>query len=128
MSPDTQPVPQKKRILIIEDQRPLAHALEIKLTHEGFDVFAARNGRVGLEEALSDKYDLILLDLIIPEVDGYSILQRMHEKKLQTVTIILSNLGQEEDKKKAFGLGVKAYMVKATVPLSEIVAEVKKYL
>ncbi len=59
-----------KRILIIEDERPLSHALELKFTHEGFDCTVANNGAEGLKEANTGKFAMILLDLIMPEMDG----------------------------------------------------------
>jgi len=118
----------KKRILIIEDEKPLAHALELKMTHEGYETVVANTGEMGLHEATTGKYDLILLDLILPGVDGFSILQQLKTKKAKTVVIILSNLGQDEDRKKAQEYGVKDYLVKSNVPLSDIVKVVKASL
>ena len=126
-SPPEQPAGKggKKRILIIEDEKPLAHALELKMTHEGYETLVANSGEEGLKEALTDKYDLILLDLILPGMDGFSILQELRSKKVKTMVIILSNLGQDEDRKKAEELGVKQYLVKSNVPLADIVKVVK---
>ena len=118
----------KKRLLIIEDERPLAHALELKMAHEGYETTVASTGTEGLKEALTGKYHMILLDLILPEMDGFKILQALHEKKIKTVIIVLSNLGQEEDRKKAQELGAKEYLVKSNVPLADIVHVVKSAL
>lgn len=118
----------KKRILIIEDEKPLAHALELKMNHEGYDTTVVNTGEAGMKEAITGKYDLILLDLILPGVDGFSILEQMKVKKAKTVVIILSNLGQDEDRKKAQAYGVKNYLVKSNVPLSDIVKVVKASL
>lgn len=115
----------KKRILIVEDEKPLAHALELKMTHEGYETKVASTGREGLNEATTGKYDLILLDLILPEVDGFAILEALKAKKLNPLVIVLSNLGQDEDRKKAAEFGVKNYLVKSNVPLSDIVKVVK---
>lgn len=115
----------KKKILIIEDEKPLAHALELKMTHEGYETTVASTGRQGLEEASTGKYDLILLDLILPEIDGFAILEALKEKKLKPVIVVLSNLGQDEDRKKAEEFGVKNYLVKSNVPLADIVKVVK---
>ena len=115
----------KKKILIIEDEKPLAHALELKMTHEGYETTVASTGTQGLKEAATGKYDLILLDLILPEVDGFTILQELRDKKANTVVIILSNLGQDEDRKKAEEFGVEKYLVKSNVPLADIVKVVK---
>lgn len=115
----------KKRILIVEDEKPLAHALELKMGHEGYETKVASTGREGLELATTGDYDLILLDLILPEVDGFAILEGIKSKKLKPVVIVLSNLGQDEDRKKAEEFGVKNYLVKSNVPLADIVKVVK---
>ena len=122
---DTSSAAGKKKILIIEDEKPLAHALELKMTHEGYETTVASTGTQGLKEAATGKYDLVLLDLILPEVDGFTILQELRDKKANTVVIILSNLGQDEDRKKAEEFGVKKYLVKSNVPLADIVKVVK---
>ena len=119
---------KKTKVLIIEDERPLAHALELKMSHEGFETTVAGTGSEGLKQALSGAYDLILLDLILPEVDGFTILQEMKNKKTKAVVIVLSNLGQDEDRKKAEELGAKNYLVKSNAPLADIVKAVKAIL
>jgi DNA-binding response OmpR family regulator len=119
---------KKGKILIVEDERPLAHALEVKMQHEGFETAVATTGNEGLKEATSGKYDMILLDLILPEVDGFTILQEMKSKKTKAVVIVLSNLGQDEDRKKAEELGAKNYLVKSNAPLADIVKAVKAIL
>jgi DNA-binding response OmpR family regulator len=124
---DTPAAPKKlgKHILIVEDEKPLAHALELKMTHEGYQTTVASTGEEGMKEATSGKYDLVLLDLILPGMDGFTILQEMKDKKVKTAVIILSNLGQEEDRKRAEEFGVKNYLVKSNVPLADIVKVVK---
>jgi DNA-binding response OmpR family regulator len=114
-----------KRILIIEDERPLSHALELKFTHEGFDCTVANNGAEGLKEANTGKFAMILLDLIMPEMDGFTFLQNLKKK---TPVIVLSNLGQDEDRARAKELGAKDYMVKSNTPITEIVKVVKTFL
>lgn len=114
----------KKKILVVEDEKPLAHALELKLTHEGYDVHVEMTGAKGLEEAGKNHYDLLLLDLIMPEMDGFGVLKGLADKKIDLPTIVLSNLGQEEDKKKALAMGAKNYFVKANTPILEIVRNV----
>lgn len=114
-----------KRVLIIEDERPLAHALELKLTHEGFEVVVALTGKAGLKEALTGKFGLVLLDLIMPELDGFAFLEKLKAKKMKTPVIVLSNLGQDEDRERAKKLGVKEYFVKANTPIVDIVKRVK---
>lgn len=117
-----------KHILIVEDERPLAHALELKLGHEGYETSTASAGKQALEMGASGSYDIILLDLILPELDGFTILKTLKEKGVKAPIVVLSNLGQREDRTKALELGAADYLVKSNAPLSEIVALVKKLL
>lgn len=120
------PAKKGKSILVVEDEKPLAHALQLKLTHEGYDVTVANTGEDGLKEIMKNNYDLILLDLILPGMDGFSVLEQAKSRKASI--IVLSNLGQEEDRKKAEELGAKNYLVKSNVPLTEIVKVVRAAL
>lgn len=119
----------KKRILIVEDERPLAHALELKLGHEGFETEVALSGVEGLQKALASDFHCILLDLIMPEMDGFAFLQELKaKKKAMNPVIVLSNLGQEEDKAKAKAFGITDYFVKANTPIVDIVRRVKEVI
>jgi len=122
-----QPVAQK-RVLIIEDERPLAHALELKLNHDGYQTTVASTGTDGLQQALSGNYDLILLDLILPELDGFEVLRQLREQGGAMPVIILSNLGQEEDRQRVAAYNVAQYCVKSNMPLSAIVGAVKSLI
>jgi DNA-binding response OmpR family regulator len=117
-----------KRILIVEDEKPLAHALELKMKHEGYDVQTANTGAEGLKLALEGTYALLLLDIIMPEVDGFTLLEELRAKQIKTPAIVLSNLGQDEDRERAKSLGAIEYFVKANTPIAEIVAKVKSVL
>ena len=119
---------KKKHVLIIEDERPLAHALELKLVSSGYETVIASTGAEGLKEAQTKSYNLILLDLIIPGIDGFGVLRELKEKKIKTPVIVLSNLGQTEDQERAKELGVKEYYVKSNTPLAAIVDTIKKIL
>src|SRR3989338_3109514 len=119
---------KKKHILIVEDERPLAQALELKMNHEGYETTVASTGEEGLKQASTGKYDLILLDLILPGIDGFTILKELKNKRAKTVVLVLSNLGQDEDRKRAQEYGVKQYLVKSNVPLADIVKVVKAAL
>jgi DNA-binding response OmpR family regulator len=125
--PDT-PVTGGKKILIVEDEKPLAHALELKMQREGYEVTTALTGQDGLNLALTGNFSLILLDLIMPQLDGFAVLQGMREKNIQSSVIVLSNLGQDEDQKKAKELGAVEYYVKANTPISQIVQRIKQLL
>jgi DNA-binding response OmpR family regulator len=115
-----------KRILIIEDEKPLLHALELKLTHEGFEVVATDSGLSGIEFIEKETFALILTDLITPGADGFKVLETVQSKKSKTPVIVMTNLNQEEDKKRATDLGAVNFFVKSNSTISEIVACVKK--
>ena len=117
---------EKKKILIIEDEKPLAHALELKLTHEGYDVVATGSGQEGLDLLAASKFDLVLTDLIIPGVDGFKMLETIKDKKIKTPVMVMTNLNQEEDKTRASELGATEFFVKSNSPLSSIVENIKK--
>jgi DNA-binding response OmpR family regulator len=118
----------KMRILVADDEKPMAHALELKLSHEGFEVQTATNGDEAL--ALIDEFkpQLLLLDLVMPKKDGFAVLEELHERGNKIPIIITTNLGQEEDKQRVAKLGAKNYLVKSNTPIAAIVAEVKKVL
>ncbi len=117
-----------KKILIVEDEKPLAHALELKMKHEGFDAIAAGSGKEGLDLVEKQSFDMILLELIMPVIEGFTFLQNLQATKVKTPVIVLSNLGQDEDRAKAKALGALDYFVKANTPIADIVRRVKDVL
>lgn len=118
----------QKRILVAEDERPIARALELKLSAAGYSVTTVFNGEDAILELSKNDFDLLLLDLIMPKVDGFGVLESMRSKKIGVPVIVLSNLSQEEDLKRAKELGVKDYFVKSDNPISEIIDHVRKAL
>lgn len=122
------PKKSKGQILIVEDERPLAHALELKFENEGFETKTCTNGVDALEEATKNTYDMILLDLIMPQMDGFTFLEEMKAKKKKAKVIILSNLGQDEDRIRAKELGAVGYFVKSNTPITNIIKSVKSAL
>lgn len=117
-----------KLILIVEDEKALSHALEMKLTHQGFKTKVVTNGQDALDELKDTKYAMVLLDLIMPVIDGFAVLEEIKNRKLKTPVIVLSNLGQEEDREKAKTLGAIDYFVKSNTPIAEIITRVKSAL
>jgi DNA-binding response OmpR family regulator len=117
---------EKKKILILEDEKPLAHALELKLTHEGFEVITTDNGEMGISLLQKEKFDLVLSDLIIPGVDGFGVLEMIKTKKMNVPVIVMTNLNQDEDRNRATELGAIDFFVKSNSTLSQIVEAVKK--
>ncbi|MBN1617769.1 response regulator [Candidatus Dojkabacteria bacterium] len=117
----------KKKILIAEDDKSIAMALELKLKNVGFDVTVANDGAEAVEYLSKTTYDLALLDLIMPRKDGFTVLEEVDPKKLQTPIIVLTNLSSLEDEEKALKLGAKDYFVKSNMSLSEIVDYINRF-
>ncbi|PIR93812.1 response regulator [Candidatus Falkowbacteria bacterium CG10_big_fil_rev_8_21_14_0_10_39_11] len=117
-----------KKILIVEDEKPMAKALELKLTSEGFEVEIAADGVKAIELLESGAFDLMLLDLVMPGLDGFGVLQQIKDKNIKTNVIVSSNLGQEEDFKRAKDLGAVDYLVKSDTTLAQIVEKIKTYI
>lgn len=113
------------KILIVEDEKPLAHALQLKFKNQGYDVLLAEDGKIGLEIAKTQKFDAILLDLIMPNMDGFSFLEKIGDVIKKTPVIVLSNLSQAEDKNRAESMGAKGYFVKSNTPISSIIETVR---
>lgn len=122
------PIEKQKKILIIEDEKPLARALEVKLQSLDFQISIVFDGKEACDILLKERFDLILLDLILPKLDGFYILKKMKDQKITTPVIVLSNLSQKEDIEKAQKLGAHIYLGKADHTLATIANEVKKTL
>lgn len=121
---------EKKKILIVEDDGILQKALQEYLLAEGFETLSALNGEEGVNIAKEKKPDLILLDIILPKMDGYEVLKTV---KLDDVTknipiIILTNLGSLNDVEKALELGATTYLIKADYKLEEVANKIKEIL
>lgn len=118
----------KKKVLIIEDERPIAKALELKLGNAGFEVEVLFNGEDAIKSIKKDKFDIILLDLVLPKIDGFGVLAEIKgEMKISTPVIVLSNLSQEDDVKRVKGLGADEYFIKSNTPIADIVDLVNKF-
>jgi DNA-binding response OmpR family regulator len=114
-----------KRVLIVEDERPLAHALELKLQHEGFVAKIATNGQECLDLLDKEVFDVVLLDMMMPVMDGFQVLQELQKRPVKPTVFVLSNLSQHEDESRVLGAGAKKYFIKSNTPLSVIIEEVK---
>lgn len=117
--------PTQKKILIIEDEKPLSRALELKLTHEGFLVKVLFNGEGFLPLVKSENFSLVICDLIMPKVDGFQVLQTMKDNDIKIPVIILTNLSQPEDEKRVRDLGATEFLIKSDTPLLKIVENIK---
>jgi len=117
-----------KKILVAEDEKPLAQALALKLGHAGFFVKNVADGKAVLEELKKEYYDVLLLDLIMPKAGGFTVLEEMKKQGINTKVIVLSNLVQDEDKKKARDFGVEFFLEKANTPIADVVQKVNSVL
>lgn len=114
------------RILIVEDEETIANLEKDYLELSGFEVEIANDGAAGLERALDEEYDLFILDLMLPEVDGFELCKQIREKK-NTPILLVSAKKDDIDKIRGLGLGADDYVTKPFSP-SELVARVKAHL
>jgi CheY-like chemotaxis protein len=116
----------QKKVLIVEDEKPLAHALELKLQHEGYNVTVASDGQECLNLVRQQSFDVLLLDLIMPVMDGFQVLEQLKTVPHQPAVFVLSNLSQHEDEERVLALGARKFFIKSDTPLTTIVEEVKQ--
>ncbi|SEF38534.1 DNA-binding response regulator, OmpR family, contains REC and winged-helix (wHTH) domain [Caloramator fervidus] len=114
------------KVLVVEDEQKLRKVLKLYLENEGFFVEEAEDGNEAIEKFLQDIYDILILDVMLPEKDGWSILRQIR-KHSDVPVIMLTARGEEEDKIFGFELGVDDYVVKPASP-KEVVARVKAIL
>lgn len=119
-----------KKILVIEDDRFLRELIARKLSDDGFVIIEAMDGEEGLKKVKEEKPDLILLDLILPSIDGFEVLSQIKkDENLKSIpVIILSNLGQREEVEKGLKMGAVDYLIKAHFTLGEIIEKMKNIL
>lgn len=119
----------KKRILLIEDEEMIRSMYSTKLNQDGFEVLLAEDGKVGLEIIEKENFDLILLDIIMPRMDGFLTLKqiRQKEKSKNIPVLMLTNLSTEDDREKGKKLGASGYLVKSSMTPGQISKEILKY-
>jgi DNA-binding response OmpR family regulator len=117
----------KKKILIIEDEVALLYALQSKLTIEGFEVEAYSTGKEGLKAIKNKKFNLLILDIILPDTDGFEILKTVKSdpKTKDVPVVIISNLAEKDNISKGISLGAKDYLPKSQYHLNDIVKKIK---
>lgn len=121
---------KKTKILMMEDNIFLRKLYREKLTRAGFDFIEATNGVEGINKVNIESPDLVILDLILPQKNGFDVLSEIkgNSKTKKIPVIILSNLGQELDIKEGLALGAQEYLIKTEVRLAEVVNKVKKWV
>ena len=121
---------QSKRILLVEDDDAIANVYQMRLEAEGFDVRRVTNGEDALAAALSYKPDMVLLDIMMPKVSGFDVLDilRNTPETANLKIIMLTALSQESDKERAESLGVDDYLVKSQVVIADVIERIKHHL
>lgn len=118
-----------KTIILVEDEEILVNMYKLKLSKGGYTVLTASNGELGLDLIKKTKADLVLLDVMMPKMDGFAVLEAIRkEKKISKLPVILlTNLGQDEDIKKGKEYGVVDYCIKANMTPHELVDKIDQY-
>lgn len=116
-----------KEILLVEDELKIARFLQLELTHEGYNLTVATEGRDGLLKAMDDKYNLIILDLMLPNLSGIEICRRLRANKITTPIIMLTAKSDVSDKVMGLDIGADDYMTKPFA-IEELLARIRKIL
>lgn len=118
----------QKRILIIEDDTFLRDLYEEMLSDAGYDVEVAEEGSTGFQKIKSQKFDLVLLDIMLPEKDGLQILHDLDGEKKKIPIVMLTNLGQDQVIKEALTAGASGYFIKSDLDPDEVLSKVEEFL
>lgn len=120
----------KAKILIIEDDRYISKMYQLKLSLENYDVQVAENGRQGVDKVKEFMPNIILLDLLMPELDGFEVLKivKSEDATKDIPVLIMSNLGQEDHIQKGLSMGAIGYIVKSQYTPSRVVEKIKDVL
>ena len=118
------------KVLIIEDDKFLRDVLAQKISAEQIEIQTATDGTTGLEALKSFRPDLLILDLLLPDIDGFGVLTKMKEDETlsKIPVVVLSNLDKPEDMQRAEELGAKDFMVKSNFSVGEIINKTKEML
>jgi len=117
----------KQRILVVEDEKQIAKILKIELDYEGYEVMVAYDGKSGLQAALSDKLDLILLDVMLPEINGIEVLRRIRKENNLIPVILLTARNMTIDKVAGLDQGANDYITKP-FEIEELLARIRSCL
>ncbi len=130
MEETTAPAKNRKKVLLVEDDEGLAQVYLTRLDLEGFEIRRVPNGEDALAAALEFRPDLILLDVMMPKVNGFDVLDILRNTPETTniKIVMLTALSQEADRKKAEEMGVDDYLVKSQVVISDVIERVKLHL
>jgi len=120
----------RAKVLFVEDEEALSDIYATKLSMEGYDVFTAKDGVEGMDLALHDNPDLILLDVILPKKDGFEVLAEIKKNQnLKAIPVLmLSNLGQDYEVKRGMKLGALKFLIKSDFTPSQVTKEVNEII
>lgn len=121
---------KSKKVLLIEDEELMITLLQKRLERDGYEVFVARDGVEGMDQMREEKPDLILLDIVMPRMGGFEVIEEMgKDKKLKKIpVIIISNSGQPVEIDRARKEGVKDWLIKTEFDPQEVLDKVKKQI
>ena len=119
---------KKHKLLLVGDEKPLAKALMLKLNDSDFIVDYVDNGTEAYNNIQKNKYDLVLLDLVLPGMNGFTVLEKTSKNKIPNPILVFSNLSQEEDIQKVMSMGAIGYLIKSDTSLNELITYINNYL
>lgn len=114
-----------KKVLVVEDDSFLQGLAANKLSQNDFDVTTAKDGEIAMTELAKEKFDCVLLDLMLPDISGFDILKNIKTAGGKIPVVVFSNLSDDKDIKKAMDLGATEYLIKSNFTLEELVEKVK---
>ncbi|HEX7455904.1 MAG TPA: response regulator [Candidatus Nanoarchaeia archaeon] len=120
-----------QRILVVEDDQFLRELYDELLREEGYEVDLSTDGEEGLSKMLKGGYDLVLLDIMLPKVDGLEVLRRVGKQRPEKPNgsiVLLTNLGQDSIIKEGFDLGASGYLIKSAMNPDQVLSEIKVFL
>src|SRR3989344_1037407 len=121
---------KERKIVLVEDDSLMSSILATHLIKEGFAIVSVTNGTQAFERIQAEQPSIVLLDIVLPGVDGFNVLQKLkQEESTKSIPVlILSNLGSEEEIQRGMDLGAEAYLVKANSMVEEITSKVREIL
>lgn len=117
-----------KKILLVEDDQFIRELYDLYLKEAGYTVVQAANGQAGIDNFKTEIFDLVLLDILMPEKDGIAVLTELHAINSKVPVVMLTNLAQENMIKKAFEIGAAGYLLKARITKKDLLREVGGFI